>query len=308
MQSIVDLTGSTPSPIRLPVSRCAEEKVTSPHDVPSPTGSKSPVLSKGRASEDNTNSSLLDLTDTKYQDFDVSLDSSLCLPSNNRTSSIKRTPTPPPPPRTKRKSVTFAAPLEKVVEERLGTLAEAAAPAPTITDEFDELEYLEVAPKLARGNGSSRVDGFDGLSKRLTIEPQHIHLSSPPASLTAEPLSLLSSPLALCQGRPYLTGAPPSTAARAKQKSRARDISLSPPARAESIVGGRYLIPIMKVGPLRVTTYRAYHVSSQVLDEIHDIIKNNIQTRFERLNSNVVELRRHILGQTQADLTALLDE
>jgi hypothetical protein len=307
MQSIVDLTGSTPSPIRLPVSRCAEEKVTSPHDVPSPTGSKSPVLSKGRASEDNTNSSLLDLTDTKYQDFDVSLDSSLCLPSNNRTSSIKRTPTPPPP-RTKRKSVTFAAPLEKVVEERLGTLAEAAAPAPTITDEFDELEYLEVAPKLARGNGSSRVDGSDGLSKRLTIEPQHIHLSSPPASLTAEPLSLLSSPLALCQGRPYLTGAPPSTAARAKQKSRARDISLSPPARAESIVGGRYLIPIMKVGPLRVTTYRAYHVSSQVLDEIHDIIKNNIQTRFERLNSNVVELRRHILGQTQADLTALLDE
>jgi hypothetical protein len=305
MQLIVDLTGSTPSPIRLPVSRCAE-KVISPHDVPSPTGSSSPVLSKSRASEDNTNSSLLDLTDTKYQDFDVSLDSSLCLPSNNRTSSIKRTPTPPPPPpRTKRKSVTFAAPLEKVVEERLGTLAEASAPAPTITDEFDELEYLEVAPELARGNGSSRVDGFHGLSKRLTIEPRHIHLSSPPAS---EPLSLPSSPLAPCQSRSHLTGAPPYTAARGKQKFRARDISLSPPARAESIGGGSYLIPIMEVGSLRVIAYRAYHASSQVLDEIHDIIKNNIQSRFERLNSNAVELRRHILRQTQADVTALLDE
>jgi hypothetical protein len=45
-----------------------------------------------------------------------------------------------------------------------------------------------------------------------------------------------------------------------------------------------------------------------VLDEIHDIIKDNIQARFERLDSNVVELRRHILRQTQADLTVLLDE
>ena len=308
MQPIVDLTSSTPSPIRLPVSRCAEEKATTPHDaIPSPSGSSSPVLSKGRGSEDYTNSSLLDLTDTKYQDLYVSLDSSLCLPSNNRTSSIKRIPTPPPPPRTKRKSVTFAAPLEKVVEGRLGTLAKAATPGPTITDEFDELEYLEVAPELARGDGSSRVDGIHGLSKRLT-EPRHIHLSSPPASLTAEPLLLLSSPPALYQSRPYLTGAPPSTAARAKQKPRARDISLSPPAGAESIGSGSYLMPIMEVGPLHVTTYRAYHASSQVLDEIHDIIKNNIQTRFERLNSNVVELRRHIIRQTQADLTALLDE
>jgi hypothetical protein len=259
VQPIIDLTGSSPSPIRLPVSRCAEEKVTFPHDVSSTTGSGSPALSKGRASEDNTDSSLLGPTGTKYQDFDVSLDSSFCLPSNDRAFSIKRTPTPPPPPRTKRKSVTFAAPLEEVVEERLGTLAEAAALTPTITDEFDELEYLEMAPGLARGNGSSRVDGFHGLSKRLTIEPEHIHLSSRPASLTAEPLSLLSSPLSLCQTRPYLTGAPPSTAVRAKQKPRASDISLSPPARAESIGDGNYLIPIMEVSSLHVTTYRAYH-------------------------------------------------
>jgi hypothetical protein len=57
-------------------------------------------------------------------------------------------------------------------------------------------------------------------------------------------------------------------------------------------------MPIMEVGPLRVATFRAYNASSQVPDEIHDIIKNNIQARFERLNSNVVELRRHILRPT----------
>ena len=161
---------------------------------------------------------------------------------------MKRTPTPPPPPRTKRKSVTFAAPLEKFVEERLEPLAEAASPAPMITDGFDELEYLEVAPELARGNRSSRVDGFHSLSKRLTTEPRHIHVSSPSASLTGEPLSPLSPPPALFQSRPYHTGAPPFTATRAKQKPRARDISLSPPAKAESTGRGSYLIPIMEVG------------------------------------------------------------
>ena len=220
---------------------------------------------------------------------------------------MERTPTPPPPPRTKRKSVTFAAPLEKFVEERVEPLA-AVAPAPIITDGFDELEYLEMAPELARSNRSSGVDGYHGLSKRLTTKPRHFHVSSPSGSLTGEPLSLHSSPPAMCQSRPYLTGAPPFTAARAKQKLRARDISLSPPARAESTGRGSYLIPIMEVGLSRVSSYRTYHVSFQVLDEIHDIIKNNIQTRFERLNSNVVELRRHILAQTQVDLTALLDE
>ncbi|KAH9999002.1 hypothetical protein BJV77DRAFT_652593 [Russula vinacea] len=45
-----------------------------------------------------------------------------------------------------------------------------------------------------------------------------------------------------------------------------------------------------------------------VLDEIHAVIKSNIQTRFESFNGHVVELRRQILAQTQADLTALLDE
>jgi hypothetical protein len=287
--------------MRLPVSRCTDENITSLHNVPSP--STSPALSKGRTSEDTTNSSMLDLTGTKYRDFDVSLDSSLCLPSD-RTFIIKRTLTSPPP-RTKRKSVTFAAPLEKVVEGSLRTLAEAGAPAATITDQVDDFEYPEVAPGLAQGNESSRVGGFHCLSKRIAIEPQPIHPSPLPAS--PSPLSLFSSPPALY--RPCLTEAPPSTAAHAKQKHRARDILLSPPTKAESTGRGNYLIPIMAVGPLRVTTYRSYDASSfQVLDEIHAIIKSNIQTRFERLDNNVVELRRQILAQTQADLTALLDE
>jgi hypothetical protein len=48
--------------------------------------------------------------------------------------------------------------------------------------------------------------------------------------------------------------------------------------------------------------------SSQVLDEIHTIIKNNIQTRFERVDNHAVELRRRILTQTKADMNILLDE
>lgn len=51
-----------------------------------------------------------------------------------------------------------------------------------------------------------------------------------------------------------------------------------------------------------------YNTSPQVLDEIHIIIKNNIQARFERFDDHVVELRRHILAQTKADMNALLDE
>ena len=294
------MTGSTPSPKRLPISTCEGEKITSPPDI----ATSSPALSKGRTNEDTTDSSMLDLTDTKYRDFEVSLDSSFCLPST-RTSIIRRPPTPPPP-RTKRKSVTFAAPLEKVVEEPVGT--QAALPetvVPTIMDQWDELEYLELAPELAR---ASRVDSFHCLGKHLTIEPQPTHLSQHPASLTAKPLSLLSSPLALRQNGPYPTEAPPSAAARGKQKHRARDTSPSPSTRAESTTLGSYLIPIMAVGPLCVAVYRAFDASSQVLDEIHAVIKSNIQTRFESFNGHVVELRRQILAQTQADLTALLDE
>ena len=252
MQPIVetiDLTGSTPSPVRSPIARCIGEEITFPHDVPT-----SSPASKSRTTDDTTDSSMLDLTDTKYRDFDVSLDSSLCLPSN-KTSSIKRPPTPPPP-RTKRKSVTFAAPLEKVVEERLetqATLAEAMIP-----NHLDNLEYLEQAPELARGNGSSsRVDGFHSLSKRLAIEHQSARLSPRRVSPAAEPLSLLFSPLAPCPSRPYATEAPPSTAIRAKQRYRARDASTSPSTKVETTAPGSHLVPIMTVGLLCVTTYRA---------------------------------------------------
>lgn len=45
-----------------------------------------------------------------------------------------------------------------------------------------------------------------------------------------------------------------------------------------------------------------------MLDEIHAIIKKNVHTRFERLTNDAVELREQVLAQTQADMSALLDE
>lgn len=45
-----------------------------------------------------------------------------------------------------------------------------------------------------------------------------------------------------------------------------------------------------------------------MLDEIHIIVKNNIQARFERFDGHVVELRRQILAQTKADMNALFGE
>jgi len=231
---------------------------------------------------------------TKYQDFDVSLDSSLCLPFPG--ADLNRPPTPVPP-RTKRKNVTFAAPLEEVVQERLRTY-EALAGV-TVTTEPDELEYLE------------SIHDSDCLGKRFTSEAWPASpLSHPesPLSMTVKPLALLSSPSALCQSPKYPTEVPPSTAARSRQKHRARDTSSPPPLTAESTRRGSHLNSIMAVSPLRVNFYRAYDAPSQVLDEIHSIIKGNIQTRFERFDSRAVELRRQIVAQTQADMTALLDE
>jgi hypothetical protein len=199
---------------------------------------------------------MLDLTDTKYRDFDVSLDSSLCLPSN-WTSSIERPPTPPRP-RTKRKSVTFAAPIEEVVEERLET--QAALAEPEVMVPVDDPEYLELAPELGRGNGPSRVDGLHCL-ERLAVESQPTHLSPRPPSPTAESLSLFS-PLTPCQSRRYPTEVPPSTAARAKQKHRARDASPSPSTEVKSTAPGGYLIPIMTVSLFYVTVYHAHNASS----------------------------------------------
>src|SRR5260221_3617299 len=84
---VIDLTGNTPSPMRLPVSGCVGDKTASLHDVPtgSPNHSHagedmpsphdvptdSPALSKSRTDEDISYSSLLDLAETKDRDFDV---------------------------------------------------------------------------------------------------------------------------------------------------------------------------------------------------------------------------------------------
>lgn len=218
----------------------------SPHDFR--TSSSVPVLSKGRASDDITDASVPDLTYAKYQDFDVSLDS-FCFRSTT-TPSLRRPPTPPPP-RMKRKNVTFAAPLEEVVEERPGTQeALTEVVAPPITNGTDELKNFELAPEFARGNRlSSRVDGLLRPGERLILEPQLTspspHLGSRP-SMTAEPPSLLFPPDQR-QSRLYITGARLPMAAHAKQKHRANDTLPSPSTKAESTTRESYLIPIMTV-------------------------------------------------------------
>lgn len=275
----------------------------SPHDVPT----DSPALSKGRTDEDISYLSLLDLAETKYRDFDVSLTSSLCLPPA-KTWEPKRRPTPPPP-RTKRKGVTFAALPEEAIEENLeAPQVPAEVLAPTITEKSDELEYLE----LAQGNGSSpRVDSFHWLGRHLPFEPRRNPLSPHPVSqmgTTTQPLPLLSPPLVLSHSYSCHSEASPHTARNAKQKHRARATSSSPSNQVGTIARGNYVNPIMAVGLLYIILRRANDASSQVLDEIHAIIKNNVQVRFERLDSHAVELRRLILAQTKADMAALLDE
>lgn len=322
---VIDLTGNTPSPMCLPVPGCVGDKTASLHDVPpgSPchvreeipslrdVPSDSPPFSKGGTSEDISYSSLVDLAGTKYRDLDVSLNSSLCLPSA-KTWEPKRSPTPPPP-RTKRKGVTFAALPEEAIEENTETpQVPGAVLARTITEKSDELEYLELAPELAQGSGSSpRVDAFRGLGRRLPFEPRPSPPSPHPASrlgTTTQPLQLPSSPLALSHSATYRSEASLYTAKDAKQKYRAHPTSSSPSNKAETIARGNYVGPIMAVGSLYITLRRANDASSQVLDEIHTIIKNNVQTRFERLDGHAVELRRLILAQTKADMTTLLDE
>ncbi|KAH9967948.1 hypothetical protein BC827DRAFT_458587 [Russula dissimulans] len=182
---------------------------------------------------------------TKYQDFDVSLDSSLCLPFTG--TDLKRPPTPLPP-RTKRKNVTFAAHLEEVVQERPGTY-EAPAGVTVMT----EPDGLELAPGLARRNGS--IHDFYCLDKCLTSEARPASPLPHPEcllSMNAKPLAILSSPLALCQSPKYPTEAPPSTTTRSRQRHRVRDTASSPSFIAESTGRGSYLNSIISVGPLHV--------------------------------------------------------
>ncbi|KAI9446825.1 hypothetical protein H4582DRAFT_611812 [Lactarius indigo] len=270
MPVTIDLTGDTPSPIHLP---------------------SSPVVSRDGTSE-NTSSSVLDLTDTKYRDFDVPLDSSFCLPSI-RTSVLKRSPTPPPP-RTKPKNVTFALPPEEVDEEQLETLeAPVEAIAPVTWNETNELEYLESAFGPPRDDGSS--SSVDSLGLRVATKPQEI-LPSPTfysrvrKAAQAGPSLLLSSPVTLRRNRPRLSRATLSTAADPKHRHSAQDASLSP-AMVEPMALRNYLDSVMVL-----------------LDEIHAIVKSNVQSRFDSVTSDVAKLRKQIIAQTQADMSALLDE
>ncbi|KAH9063712.1 hypothetical protein EDB83DRAFT_797774 [Lactarius deliciosus] len=249
MPVTIDLTGDTPSPIHSPRSGLSSlEKSPFPHHV----GTSSPVVSRDGTSE-NTGSSLLDLTDTKYRDFDVPLDSSYCLPST-RTSLLKRLPTPPP--RTKAKNVTFALPPVEVDEEQLETFeAHMEVIAPVTRNETDELKYLELAFEPPRGNGSS--SSVDGLGPPLTTKPQAI-LPLPTSyyrvGKAAGPSSLLSSPVALRRNRSRPSGATLSTAADPNNRHCAREASLLP-AMVEPMARGDYLDSIMAVRTQNLVRY-----------------------------------------------------
>ncbi|KAH8983706.1 hypothetical protein EDB86DRAFT_228670 [Lactarius hatsudake] len=285
MPVTIDLTGDTPSPMHSPRSGLSS---LGKSPFSQQVGTSSPVVSRDGTSE-NTGSSLLDLTDTKYRDFDVPLDSSYCLPST-RTSLLKRSPTPPP--RTKAKNVTFALPPEEVDEEQLETLeAPMEVTGPVTQNETDELKYLELAFEPPRGNGPS--SSVDGLGPRLTTEPQAI-LPLPTSyyrvGKAAGPSSLLSSPVSLRRNRSRLSGATLSTAADPNNRHCAREASLLP-AMVEPMARGDYLDSIMAL-----------------LDEIHAIVKSNVRSRFDGVTKDVAKLRRQILAQTQADMSVLLDE
>ncbi|KAI9510405.1 hypothetical protein F5148DRAFT_594968 [Russula earlei] len=280
----IDLTGDTPSPIRSPIFKRAEEEIATLHDVPA----SSCASSTGRTGEDVTDSSTLDPMYTTHQDFDVSLDSSLRLPFTG-TFSSRRPPTPPPL-RMKHKNVTFAAPLEEVVEEQLGTSeAPTEIVAATNAPESDELKRLELVHELARGNGLVDIPHCPDERPTVGARPAPNHASL--LDVTDQRLSLLSSPLELRPSSSYPRESSPSTAARSRKKHRACDISPSPSLKAASTGRENYLIPIMTA-----------------LDQIHGVMKSNIQIRFERIDRRAVELRRRILAQTQTDLTSLLDE
>ncbi|KAI9456262.1 hypothetical protein BJY52DRAFT_570105 [Lactarius psammicola] len=165
--------------------------------------------------------------------------------------------------------------------------------APATRNETDELEYLESAFEPPRGNGSSStVDSFPCLGPRLTTKSQAI---LPPLAFysrvgKATGPSSLPSPVASRRNRSRLSEITFSTASDPKHRNSARDVSLSP-AMVEPMARRDYLAPIMAV-----------------LDELHAIVKSNVHSRFESITSDVAKLRRQILAQTQADMSALLDE
>ncbi|KAI0303476.1 hypothetical protein B0F90DRAFT_1376531 [Multifurca ochricompacta] len=202
-------------------------------------------------------------------------------------------PPTPPPPCLKRKSVTFASLQEGVKEQP--TVQEIPSLVITPTRAPDKREHIEVAPEVTQVNKlSPGVDDSLRSGLQLTVKPHFILPSSGLASrmrVTAESSSLLPSPPTLRRNHPYLTEATLSPTVSPKQRRHARNASSPSSGRAGPVACGSYLIPIM-----------------EVLDEIHVIIKSNIRMRFESASRDTIELRRQILAQAQADMTALLDE
>jgi hypothetical protein len=247
MIEAIDLTTNTPSPIRLSTSEYPEDKPAFSHDVPVPAGS--PVLSEHGTSGDNTGSSVLDLAYSNYQDFDVLLDSTLCLPSPRNFVQL-RPPTPPAPPR-KRKKVTFATSPEDVIGERSkNQQAFASVLAPTNTNKSDESEYMESSPEPVQAYGSpTQARDFPQLGRPRKVEPRLVLPSPNFASrngMIAEPLPLFPS-FTPRYKRSHLTEESLSSPAASTLRHRTRDASSSPSAGAESTARGSYLIPIMTV-------------------------------------------------------------
>ena len=188
---------------------------------------------------------MLDLTDTKYRDFDVSLDSSYCLPSI-RTSVLKRSPTPPLP-RTKQKTVTFALPSEEVDDEPLEILEapeEVIAPVPW--KEMDELEDYKFPFEPGRDDeSSSSVDRFPipgpQLHKLHAILPSPTFSPQVGKAAVTRPDSF--SPAAFKRNRSRPSDA---TLPMPKHRHGARNALLLP-AMVEPTAQGSYLDSIMAV-------------------------------------------------------------
>ena len=197
---------------------------------------------------ENTGSSVLDLTDTMYRDFDVSLDSSYCLPSI-RTSELKRSPTPPVP-RTKKKSVTFALPSEEVDDELPEILEAPEEVVATATwKETDELEDHKLPFEPGRDNGSSSsVDRFlipgPQLNKLHAIFPSPTFSPRVGKATVTRPDS--SSPIAFKRNRSRLSEVALPMAADSKHRHSARGALLSR-AMVELTARGGYLDSIMAV-------------------------------------------------------------
>jgi hypothetical protein len=196
---------------------------------------------------------VLDLTDTIYRDFEVSLDSSYCLPSI-RTSVLKRSPTPPPP-RTKQKNVTFALPYEEVDEEPLEILeVPEEGIAPATWKETDELGHHKLPFEPRRDNGSSSsVDRFPipgpRLNKLHAILPSPIFSPRVGKATVSRPDP--SSPVAFRRNRSRLSEAALPMAANPKNRPRAW---LSP-AMVEPTARGGYLASIMVVRSQNLTRF-----------------------------------------------------